>query len=110
MELWKKLASDSIEKQRMLNIYFELREEFKRLDFSEEDLEAPPVYSEKMWHLKSLFGKNQNALLRKINDYGFDVSLEEFIEYMNPELKKINELTPLKNGGKKRDDSWDEDY
>ena len=110
MEPWKRLASDSIEKQRMLNVYFDLREEFKRLGFSEEDLVSPPVYSTKMWQLKSILNSNQNALLRKINDYGFEVSLSEFIEYMEPELLKINELTPLNDGSKKRDDSWDEDY
>jgi len=98
MNAWKRLASDSIEKQRMLNLYFELREEFKNLGFSEEDLVAPPTYSNKMWHLKSLFEKNQMSLLKKINDYGFDVSSKEFIEYMEPELHKINQLTPLNDG------------
>jgi len=110
MEPWKRIASDSVEKQRMLNIYFELREEFKRLKFSEEDLVSPPTYSNKMWQLKSLFDSNHSALLKKINDYGFDVSSQEFMEYMEPELLKINHLTPLSNGSKKRDDSRDEDY
>jgi hypothetical protein len=110
MELWKKLASDSIEKQRILNIYFELREEFKRLGFTEEDLVAPPTYSHKMWQLKSIVQSNFNSLLKKINDYGFDVSSTDLEDYIHPEFLKINELTPLNDGGKKRDDSWDEDY
>jgi len=110
MELWKRLASDSIEKQRILNLYFELREEFKRLGFSEEDLEKPPHYSQKMWQLKSIIDSNLNSLLKKVNDYGFDVSVKDLAEYMEPELAKINDLTPLNDGGKKRDDSRDEDY
>jgi hypothetical protein len=107
---WKRLASDSIEKQRILNLYFELREEFKKLGFSEEDLVAPPGYSHKMWQLKSIITSNFNSLLRKINDYGFDVSTKDLEEYIQPELLKINHLTPLNDGGKKRDDSRDEDY
>jgi hypothetical protein len=110
MKPWKRLASDSIEKQRILNLYFELREEFKRLGFSEEDLEKPPHYSQKMWQLKSIIDSNLNSLLKKVNDYGFDVSVKDLAEYMEPELAKINDLTPLNDGSKKRDDSWDEDY
>ena len=109
MELWKIMASDSLEKQRILNLYFELREEFKRLGFSEEDLVAPPVYSNKMFNLKSLIGANSTTLLKKINDYGFDINEKEFMEYMEPELYKINLLTPLENGNKERDDFGDED-
>ena len=51
---WKRLASDSIEKQTILHRYFELREEFKRMGLSEDDLSAPPTYSHAMWNLKSI--------------------------------------------------------
>jgi hypothetical protein len=98
MNIWKRLASDSIEKQRILHSYFELREEFKRLGFSEEDLESPPAYSHKMWQLKSIIQSNFNSLLKKINDYGFDVNSGELEKHLEPEFIKINHLTPLNDG------------
>ena len=103
------MASDSIEEQRILNLYYELRDEFKRLGFSEEDLVSPPTYSNKMWHLRSLIQTNSSALLKKINDYGFDISEQELMNYMEPKLHKINQLTPLENGNKERDNFGDED-
>jgi len=98
MTPWKRLASDSIEKQRILNLYFELREEFKRLGFSEEDLVKPPTYSQKMFQLQSIIGLNYNSLLKKINDYGFEVSSKDLDEYIQPQLLKINHITPLNDG------------
>jgi len=98
MKLWKLFASDCIEKQTILHRYFELREEFKKLGFTEDDLIAPPVYSQKMWNLKAIIGSNYNSLLKKINDYGFDISSKELDEYLHPELLKINKLTPLNDG------------
>jgi hypothetical protein len=59
--------------RKLLETYLELRQHFQELDFSENDLESPPTYTEKM-------------------------------------MKKINELTPLKeNGNNKRRNRWDED-
>jgi hypothetical protein len=54
----------------------------------------------------------QNEKLTLFNDLKsyFDITWEEFEEHMIPKLKQINELTPLKDGSKKRDDRWDEDY
>ena len=92
---WKRLATDSIEKQTILHRYFELREEFKRLGLTEDDLSAPTIYSHKMWNLKSIIQSNFNSLLKKINDYGFDVSSKDLEEYINPKLLEINHLTPL---------------
>jgi hypothetical protein len=98
MTPWKRLALDSTETQTILHRYFELREEFKRLGFSEGDLVKPPSYSQKMFHLQSIIGSNFNSLLKKINDYGFDVSLQDLEEYIQPKLLKINHLTPLNDG------------
>ena len=39
-----------------------------------------------------------HEILRRLKDYGFDISREELINYIQPLLMKINEVTPLKNG------------
>jgi hypothetical protein len=33
-----------------------------------------------------------------ISDYGFEIERSELIDYLEPLLKNINELTPLNNG------------
>lgn len=38
------------------------------------------------------------SLLKLVNDYGFEMSQNELVDYMTPLLYKIDELTPLKNG------------
>jgi hypothetical protein len=43
-------------------------------------------------------------------DFGFDVTKDEIQDYVMPQLLKINELTPLKDGDTERRDKGDEDY
>ena len=37
--------------RKLLETYLELRQHFQELDFSENDLESPPTYTEKMMTL-----------------------------------------------------------
>ena len=56
------------------------------------------------------YGDSFKALFQQVQDYGLDITWKEFIEYTEPLLKKINELTPLaENGSQEGTDSWDED-
>jgi vacuolar-type H+-ATPase catalytic subunit A/Vma1 len=111
MKPYEKFLHDRVGLRHLLEIYLELRQHFQEIGFSESDLEKPPTYTEKMMRLFHKFGDTQKALFQQVNDYGFDVGWNEFIEFMSPLLQKINEITPLsKNGYSKRDDSGDEDY
>lgn len=94
----------------LLDIYLELRLHFQELGFSDNDLAKPPTYTEKMMRLFHRYQDAQQYLLKKVNDYGFDMSWSEFLEHMKPLLKNIDDLTPLSNVNYKRDDSGDEDY
>jgi hypothetical protein len=42
-----------------------------------------------------------------ISDYGFDIERSELIDYLEPLLKKINELTPLSHADYKGRDKRD---
>jgi hypothetical protein len=56
------------------------------------------------------FGDQRDTLLNDVKSYGFDMSFNEFNDYLTPLLTKINKLTPLKeNGNHKRSNRWDED-
>lgn len=110
MKPFEKLLNDTIGTKELLEIYLELRQHFQELGFSEDDLEKPPTITPKMMTLFHKFGDTQNALFNQVKSYGFDITFNEFTDYMKPLMEKINELTPLeKNGNIKRRNQWDED-
>jgi len=96
--------------KELLEIYLELRLHFQELGFSEKQLEKPPVHTNKMMKLFHMFGDYQKALFQQVKNYGLDITWKEFTDYIEPLLKKINELTPLAEyGNQEGTDSWDED-
>lgn len=99
MKPFEKFLNDSLGTKELLEIYLEFRKHFQELGFSEKDLEKPPTYTNEMFMLQKKFNATLNALLNQVNSYGFDVSNEEFSRYLQPLLKKINELTPLSEHG-----------
>ena len=110
MKPFEKFLNDTLGTKELLETYLELRQEFQRLGFSENELEKPPTYSPMMMRLFHKFGDTQKSLFNQVKDYGFDITFTELIEYMKPLMEKINELTPLeKNGNIKRRNQRDED-
>jgi len=110
MKPFEKFLNETLGTKELLEIYLELRQEFQRLGFSENDLEKPTTYSPIMMRLFHKFGDTQKALFNQVKDYGFDITFTEFMDYMKPLMYKINELTPLKpDGNNKRRNRRDED-
>lgn len=105
----KFLATASIIRE-LLDIYLELRQHLQELGFSESELDNPPKYTTKMMNLQERFQNKFQRVFQLVKDFGFDATKEEVQNYVMPLLIKINELTPLKDGDTKRDDSGDEDY
>jgi hypothetical protein len=110
MKPFEKFLNESLGLKELIEIYLQLRQHFQELEFSVNDLESPPTYTAKMMSLHQRFQSTQKALFKQVNDYGFNVSMEEFVEYMKPILSKIDELTPLKNGNNERRNQGDEDF
>ena len=98
MKPYETFLNQSVGLRELLDIYLELRLHFKELGFNIEDLERPPQYTEKMMRLYHLFGDKQKALFKQVKDYGFDIDWNEFVEFMQPLMNKIDEVTPLKDG------------
>ena len=110
MKPYEKFLEHSLTLREILDTYLELRQHFQELGFSEPQLEKPPSYTPTMMRLFHKFGDARDSLLKDVNSYGFDMSFDELTAYLTPLLKKINELTPLKeNGYHKRSNRWDED-
>ena len=99
MKLYEKFLEESFTLRQLLDTYLELRQHFQELGFSEPQLEKPPSYTPTMMRLFHKFGDARDSLLSDVNSYGFDMSFDELTTYLTPLLKKINELTPLKENG-----------
>jgi hypothetical protein len=109
MKVWEKFTIDRPELRELLDVYLEMRLYFKELGYTEEDLKSIRTAPNKLWSLKSILDRKQDDLLRKIYDYGFELDLSEFFDFLREKYKKIDELTPLDNGNNKRADNRDED-
>ena len=96
--------------RKFLDAYLEMRQYFQELNFSEEDMKSHPMYTEKMFLYHERLNRLHTAVLKQVNDFGFDVSEEEFDDFIVPQLKKINELIPLKDGNTEGRDIGNEDY
>ena len=98
MKPYFELIQDSLALRNLLDVYLELRKHFQELGFKESDLDSPPTYTATMMNLHDRFTNRLNTLHRMISDYGFEIERSELIDYLEPLLKNINELTPLKDG------------
>ena len=108
MRPYEKFLENSITLRQLLDTYLELRQHFQELGFSEDQLEEPPTYTPTMMRLFSKWVDERDTLLKDVNSYGFNMSFDELTTYLTPLLKKINELTPLKeNGNNQRSNRWD---
>lgn len=110
MRPYEKFLEESLTLRELLDTYLELRQHFQELEFSEKDLERPPITTATMMGLYNKFTNLRHALLKDVNSYGLDMTSSELINHIQPLMSKINELTPLsEHGYHKRRNRWDED-
>ena len=109
MKLFEKFINNSTLFRQLLDTYLELRQHFQELNFSESDLESPPEYTGKMMYLNLKFRSLKTELYRQVVDFGIPMTTEEFLDFVQNALIKINELTPLKDGNRKRTNTRNKD-
>jgi len=94
---WKNFIDELNLTENLEEIYFRIRLVLQREGWSDADLERPPYYPQDMMSLYHKFSNERDKLLKTINDYGFDVDYNDLISYIQIKLKKIDDITPLKN-------------
>ena len=99
MKPFEKFLNSSVGLQRLIDVYLKLREFFQEEGWSEKDLEKPPHYSDDLMRIYMAFEHERKSLFQQVKDLGFDINTEEYVEFLEPILQKINELTPLKKDG-----------
>jgi hypothetical protein len=110
MKPFEKYLIHSSHLRDLLDIYLRLRQHLQEMGFSESELDNPPTYTFKMMSLQEKFNNEFNEVVRFIQNYGFDATKDEIADFIMPQLLKINELTPLKDGNTKGRDIGNEDY
>lgn len=110
MKPYEKFLENNSRVRELLDLYLVLRQHFQELGFSQEDLKSPPIYTTGMMNNYAQMTRKKNALLKQMNDYGFEISDDELGSYLIPLFNKIDELTPLSHVNYKRRDKRDEDF
>lgn len=97
MEAWKKFIDELNLTETLEEIYFRIRLLLQKEGWSEKDLEHPPYYPQELLTLHHKFQIERDKLLMTIDEYGFDIDLNELLNYIQIKLKKIDDITPLKD-------------
>jgi hypothetical protein len=95
--------------KELLETYRNLRIAFQREGWSEKDLESPPYYPTDIMRNFQKFSNLRDELFLELKSF-FDIDHNEFVDYLQDKLKKIDLETPLENGNTERRNQGDEDY
>lgn len=98
MKPYEKFLENNFTVRELLNNYLELRTHLQQEGFSQKELERVIRPTHKMMELRAKFIEEKNTLFNQIRDYGFEITLDELHDYIQPLLNKIDELTPLEDG------------
>lgn len=97
MDAWKGFIDELNLTENLEEIYFRIRLVIQKEGWSDKDLERPPYNPQDLLSLHHKFMNERDKLLKTMDDYGFEVDLDELVNYLQIRLKKIDEITPLKN-------------
>jgi len=104
MDNWKKFVEDTLSAQEILQKYLELRIMFQELGYTEEQLKNISSGPERIFEIGNEIGMLISELKKQLRAFGFEVRDEDFRLYLQSIMNKIDLITPLENGSKKRDD------
>lgn len=107
--MWQKYIEKTEALKPILETYLKLRRLFQSYGWSESDLNSPPYYSREMMQLRDEMNGKIVQIRKEISDLGIEYPNEALINYIQPFMSKINELTPLKYGNHERRNQRDED-
>jgi hypothetical protein len=94
MKPYEKYLSHTTKLQDLLDIYLSIRMIVKDLGWSEQDLENPPFYPNNLMSAFQRFEEKNKYLFNDTKSFT-NVSWNEYLSYVQPLMKKIDELTPL---------------
>jgi hypothetical protein len=97
MESWKKFIDELKLTEKLEEIYFRIRLVLQKEGWSDKDLEKPPYYPQDLMSLFHKFQNERDKVIKTIEDYGFEIDINDLTNYIQIKLKSIDNITPLKN-------------
>ena len=97
MESWKKFIDELKLTEKLEEIYFRIRLVLQREGWSDKDLEKPPYYPQDLMSLFHKFQNERDKVIKTIEDYGFEIDIDDLTDYIQIKLKSIDNITPLNN-------------
>lgn len=97
MTAWKKFIEELNITQKLEEIYFNIRLVLQREGWSDKDLEKPPYYPQDLMGLFHKFQNERDKIIKTIEDYGFEIDINDLTDYIQIKLKSIDKITPLNN-------------
>ena len=94
MRPFENFLVSSVGLQRIIEIYLKIRQYFQSEGWSEKDLENPPFYPNNLMSAFQRFEEKNKYLFNDTKSFT-NVSWNEYLSYVQPLMKKIDELTPL---------------
>ena len=111
MKPFEKFLSHSSLVREILDTYLELRTHLQEEGYSQKELERVKTPTLRMLLLYEKFNEQKRTLFKQIRDYGFEIHMADLIEYIQPLLNKIDEITPLRDdGNNERNNIGNDDY
>jgi hypothetical protein len=97
MTAWKKFIDELNITEKLEEIYFNIRLVLQREGWSDKDLEKPPYYPQDLMSLFHKFQNERDIIIKTIEEYGFEIDINDMTDYIQIKLKSIDDITPLKN-------------
>lgn len=97
MTAWKKFIDELNITEKLEEIYFNIRLVLQREGWSDKDLEKPPYYPQDLVSLFHKFQNERDNIIKTIEEYGFEIDIDDMTDYIQIKLKSIDDITPLKN-------------
>lgn len=97
MTAWKKFIDELNITEKLEEIYFNIRLVLQREGWSDKDLEKPPYYPQDLMSLFHKFQNERDNIIKTIEEYGFEIDIDDMTDYIQIKLKSIDDITPLKN-------------
>lgn len=102
MEFWQKFMEKQKTLSDLLENYRSMRMLFRKLGFTDADLESPPTYNHEMFARKDLMTELIDKLVKEMNIFGFDEPRERYMDFLREKFEDIDRLIPMHPINKKK--------
>ena len=95
MKPWIKYIKQLNADEKLLSIYYQLREQFQKEGWTEKDLEKPPYYTKEIMSLFERFNMERKRISTELTKYFGELDLSDYMDYIQHRMAEVDKETPL---------------